>query len=347
MRAALCLAYGPPETVCIARLPRPVPKPDEILIRVRASTVSSADHRIRALDMPPGTPLWLARAALGLRRPRRTILGTELAGEVVAVGNNVRNFQGGERVFAFPGASLGAHAEYRCMPAAGRVARMPDGMDFMEAAALSFGGTAALDFLRRGKAKRGESALVRGAAGAVGSAAVQLASHFGLRVAAVCSGDNAAWVAQLGAERVIDYQKTAVFTLPDRYDIVFDTVGDVPLSKWAPLLRPRGRLLLPASGVREMFSLCRKPLPRDVSLIAGMARESVQDLKCLAELATAGIYRPHVGRVYPFSRIRDAHAHVDTGHKQGSVVLVFDSDDPGAAGPSILTLKGKHETTSR
>ncbi len=346
MRAALCLAYGPPETVCIARLPRPAPKPDEILIRVRASTVSSADHRIRALDMPPGTPLWLARAALGLRRPRRAILGTELAGEVAAVGNNVRNFQGGERVFAFPGVGLGAHAEYRCMPAAGRVARVPDGMDFMEAAALSFGGTAALDFLRRGKAKPGERVLVRGAAGAVGSAAVQLARHFGLRVTALCSGGNAAWVARLGAERVIDYQKTDVFSLPHhRYDIVFDTVGDVPLSKWAPLLRPRGRLLLLASGVREMFSLCRKPLPRDVSLIAGMAGESVQDLRRLAELAAAGVYRPHVGRVYPFSRIREAHAHVDTGHKQGSVVLAFDSDRPAAAGLSLPPLKGKPATT--
>ncbi|MFZ5574136.1 MAG: NAD(P)-dependent alcohol dehydrogenase [Pseudomonadota bacterium] len=345
MRAAICLGYGPPERVCIVRLPKPVPKPDEILIRVRASTVSSADHRIRALDMPPGIPLWLARAALGWRRPRRGVLGTELAGTVEAVGKAAKNFRVGERVFAFPGVELGGHADYRCLPATGRVVHMPDGMDFIEAAAMSFGCTAALDFLRRGQAMPGERILIRGASGAVGSAAVQLARHSGLRVAAVCSGDNAAWVEALGAERVIDYRKTDVFAHGERYDLVFDTVGGVPLAKWAPLLRPRGRLLLLANGLSDVLQVCGRSLPRDVSLVTGMAGERRQDLEHLAALFAAGAYRPAIDRVYPFARIREAHAYVDTGRKRGSVVVTFDHGGATTLDSSTTDLE-RHRATS-
>ncbi len=337
MRAAVCLGYGPPDMVSIIEQPKPVPRPGELLIRVRATTVSSADHRIRAFDMPPGTA-WLARLALGLRRPRRAVLGTELAGTVEAVGADVTNFRVGERVFAFPGVELGAHAEYRCLPAAGRVVRMPDGMDFTEAAALSFGGTAALHFLRRGHGKPGERILIRGASGAVGSAAVQLARHSGLDVTAVCSGDSAAWVGALGADRVIDYRTTDVFADGARYDLVFDTVGGVPLAKWAPLLSPGARLLLLAGGLPDLLRLCRRPLPRGVSLIAGMAGEKRQDLEYLAALYTAGAYRPAIDRAYPFVRIREAHAYVDTGRKRGSVVVTFDGDDaatPDSSSPDI------------
>jgi NADPH:quinone reductase-like Zn-dependent oxidoreductase len=148
--------------------------------------------------MPPGFAL-PDRLALGLSRPRRAVFGTELAGEIEAGGESVTTFHVGERVFAFPGVALGAHADYRCMPEAGCVARIPSGMGYIEAAALSFGGTTALDFLRRGKARPGEKLLVRGASGAVGSAAIQLGRHFGLDVTALCSSDNADWVAKLGA----------------------------------------------------------------------------------------------------------------------------------------------------
>lgn len=344
MRAAVCLGYGPPDMVSIIEQPRPVPRPGEILIRVRASTVSSADHRIRALDMPPGT-LWLARVTLGLRRPRRAVLGTELAGTVEAVGADVTNFRVGERVFAFPGVELGAHAEYRCLPATGRVVRMPDGIDFIEAAALSFGGTAALHFLRRAQAMPGEHILVRGASGAVGSAAVQLARHSGLNVTAVCSGDNAAWVAALGADRVLDYRTTDVFAHGERYDLVFDAVGGVSLAQWAPLLSPGARLLLLAGGLPDLLRLCRRPLPRGVRLIAGMAGEKRQDLEYLAALCTAGVYRPAIDRVYPFARIREAHAYVDTGHKRGSVVVTFDGDDAATPDSSFPDLDRTHATS--
>ncbi len=228
---------------------------------------------------------------------------------------------------------LGAHADYRCLPATGRVVRMPGGLDFIEAAAMSFGGTAALHFLRRAKAMPGERILIRGASGAVGSAAVQLARHFGLSVTAVCSGGNAAWVEALGAQRVIDYRETDVLAHGERYDLVFDTVGGIPLANWAPLLRPQARLLLLAGGLPDLLRLCRRPLPRGVKLIAGMAGEKRQDLEYLAALFAAGAYRPAIDRVFPFARIREAHAYVDTGHKRGSVVVTFDSGEAGITPP--------------
>lgn len=322
MRAAICMRYGSPEVIAVTRMAKPEPKPDEVLIRVRASTLSSADCRIRALNMPRGFAL-LARLALGLRRPRRAIFGTELAGEIEAVGASVTRFHVGERVFAFPGAALGGHADYRCMPENGRVASIPHGLGFNEAAALCFGGTAALDFLRRGGAKAGEKLLVRGASGAVGSAAIQLARHMGLDVVALCSTRNIEWVAKLGASRVIDYCKTNVFDLDDTYDIVLDTVGGIPFSRWTPLLRTRGRLLALAADLPEMLMQPWISLTRDVSLITGTADEHVEDMEYLAELAAIGVYRPMIDCVYPLDAIQKAHTYVDSGHKRGNVVIDF------------------------
>lgn len=300
-------------------LPTPTPKPGHVLIRIHASTLSSADRRIRALDMP-GPSRLLARAAFGWRSPRRVVLGTELAGEIAAIGRGVTRFSVGDPVFAFPGTGLGCHAEYRAMPETGCLARIPKGLDMREAAALSFGGTTALDFLRRALPRPGERLLVRGASGSVGSAAVQLARHLGLEVTALCGGDNAGWVGALGAMHIIDYRREDVFSSPQSYDMILDAVGGISFSRWRTLLRPGGRLLLVAGGLRDM-ALQPWVGTGDKRLIAGMARERVEDLLHLASLASAGKYRPHIDRVFPLAAIQEAHVYADSGHKRGNVVI--------------------------
>ena len=322
MRAAVCMRYGPPEMLVLTRVPKPAPRAGEILIRIKASTVNSADRRVRSLDVPAGLRT-IARLVLGWRGPRQPILGTELAGVVEAVGPDVLNFRIGDPVFAFAGATMGCHAEYRCMPARGRVMAKPPGLNFEEAAALAFGGTTVLDFFRRGKLKRGESLLVNGASGTVGSAAVQLARHFGLDVTAVCGPDNAEWVAARGAHRVIDYTRED-FTAPAaHYDAILDAVGNASFARCAPALKRGGRLLSVAGGLVEILVA---PLMARLSrkfVVAGPARERVEDVRLLAELATKGVYRPVIDCVFPLAHIRDAHAYVDAGHKKGSVVVTL------------------------
>ncbi len=205
MKAAVCLSYGGPEVVQVTDVPTPVPQPNEVLVRIHATTVSAGDARIRGSNFPSG--FWLpARAFLGVRRPRKPILGTELAGVVAATGASVTRFKTGDLVFAFPGVRMGCHAEYRAVREDAAIAHMPAGFSFDDAAAISFGGTTALHFLRSvGKVQRGERVLINGASGAVGSAAVQLARHFGAHVTGVCSAANVPLVRSLGAEAVIDY----------------------------------------------------------------------------------------------------------------------------------------------
>lgn len=322
MRAAVCMRYGPPETIVLARVPKPAPRADEILIRIKASTVNSGDRRVRSLDVPAGLRT-IARLALGWRGPRQPILGTEFAGVVEAVGPDVQHFRIGDPVFAFAGLVMGCHAEYKCMPARGRVMAKPPGLDFGEAAALAFGGTTVLDFFRRGKLKRGESLLVNGASGTVGSAAVQLARHFELDVTAVCGPENAEWVAALGAHRVIDYTRDDFALRAARYDAILDAAGNAPFARCAPVLKRGGRLLSVAGGLAEMLGAPLVARLSRKSIVAGPASERVEDVRLLAELATKGAYRPVIDCCFPLARIRDAHAYVDAGHKRGSVVVTL------------------------
>ena len=207
MKAAVYERYGPPDVVEIKEVAKPTIKDNEVLIKIRATTVSSGDWRVRSLDMPSGFGL-LARSMLGFFRPKQPILGSELAGDIEAVGKDVTKFKVGDAVLAFPGVGLGGHAEYRAMPEDGAVAHKPANLSYEEAAALSFGGTTALDFLKtRGNIQRGEKVLIIGASGTVGSAAVQLAKHFGAEVTGVCSTGNLELVKSIGADKVIVYTK--------------------------------------------------------------------------------------------------------------------------------------------
>lgn len=323
MKAIVCEQYGPPEVLRMRDLPAPVPRPGEVLIRVRATTVSSGDRRIRAFDIPPGMGL-MVRVVLGVRGPRKQVLGTELSGDVVAVGNKVTRYSEGDRVFAFPGGKMGAYAEYRCMPETGAIAPIPEGLSYEAAAALSFGGCTALDFFRKADLHAGESVLIIGASGSVGTAAVQVARHTGARVTGVCSTRNVELVRSLGADAVIDYTREQPGADGSRYDVIMDTVGAARAGFLLELLNPGGRLLLVAAGLRDMLLTPGSARRQGKRVVAGPAAERPEYLEQLADLVRSGAYSAVIDRTVPLEQIADAHRYVDTGRKRGNVVITLD-----------------------
>lgn len=320
MIAAFCNAYGDPDLLRLAEVPTPVAKENEIRIRVVATTVTSGDARIRSLRMPRGFG-WISRPVFGFSRPRQPILGTELAGIVDQVGKNVSNFAIGDEVFAYAGLSMACHAEYRTLKSTTAIARKPTNITWNESAALSFGGTTALDFFRRGNLKSGETLMVNGSSGSVGSAAIQIAKARGAIVHAVCSARNLELVKTLGADLAIDYKSCDLATLPYRYDAILDTVGNMPYRRSNSLLKPGGRLLGVMATLPEIL---RSPYDSRVSshrVIVGPAPENPADLAELARLATRNQYRPMIDEIYPLAFIAEAHRRVDSGRKRGNVVV--------------------------
>jgi NADPH:quinone reductase-like Zn-dependent oxidoreductase len=322
--------FGPPEVLQSRELPKPVPGDHEVLVRIRATTVTAGDWRVRSLEVPRGFGL-LSRLALGFSRPRQPILGTELSGEIEAVGKAVTRFQVGDPVFGFTGTRMGCHVEYRCLPEEGHgrkdeaVALKPANLSHEEAAALSFGGTAALSFFRKAKLQRGEKVLVVGASGGVGTAAVQLARHLGAHVTGVCSAANLELVRSIGAERVIDYAKEDFTRNGERYDVVVDTAGTAPFSRCEGSLTDGGRLLVVLGTLPEVLRAPWVSLTSTKKIIGGVASWGVEDLRLLASLAEAGHYRPVIDRRYRFDEMVEAHRHVDAGHKRGNVVVTVAS----------------------
>lgn len=321
MKAAVYRKYGPPNVVTLAEVPKPIPKDREVLIRIHATTVTTGDWRARSLEMPAGFR-FLGRLFFGVFGPRKPILGTELAGEVEAVGKAVKRFKPGDQVFAFAGASYGCHAEYRTMAEDGLMALKPSNLSFEEAATLSFGGTSALCFLRdKAAIKRGDSVLIVGASGGVGTAAVQIAKHFGASVTGVCSTPNLELVRSIGADRVIDYTREDFATEGETYDIIVDTTGTAQFSRCENALKKGGRLLAVLGSLAQALGMDRPSKESGKRVIAGVAAVNVDDMQLLARLAQNGELRPVIDRSYPLENAAEAHAYVDTGRKRGSVVL--------------------------
>ncbi len=316
MKAWICRRYGGPEVLALEDRPRPSAKDGEVLIRIHATTVSSGDMRVRSLKLPRGFAL-IGRLAIGITGPRKPILGTELAGTIESVGSDVTAWKVGEPVIAFPGGSMGCHAEYRAVAVNGPIAPKPANLLFEEAATLCFGGSTAMHFLRRAGARAGEKVLVIGASGAVGTAMVQLAAHMGARVTGVTSTRNIELVQSLGAEAVIDYTETDFAAIGEMFDIIADTVGASSFARCRPLLNEDGRYLAIAGGLTDMVPW-RAGTKRS---LAGPAAERPEDVRELSRLAAAGVLKPVIDKVYSFSQMPDAHAHVDTGRKKGSVVV--------------------------
>ena len=240
MKAIVYRRYGPPNVLELTEVAKPMPGVNEVLIKIHAATVTSGDWRARSLEMPPGFG-FIGRLVFGIFGPRKPILGSELAGEIAAADNGVTKFKAGDQVFAFSGAGLGCHAEYRTMPEDGAIALKPANVIYEQAAAIPFGGTTALHFLRdKGKIQSGERVLVNGASGAVGSAAVQLAKHFGAAVTGVCSTANLKLVTSIGADKVIDYTNEDFTKNGETYDIILNTNGVVSFSQCEHSLKRAG-----------------------------------------------------------------------------------------------------------
>lgn len=326
MKAVVYERYGPPEVLQLQEVDEPTPKDNEVLIKTHATTVTSGDWRVRSLNVPAGFGL-MTRLVFGVSRPKQPILGTELAGVIESVGNDVKKFKVGDQVFAFSDTAMGCHAEYKCMPEDGALALKPPNLTFEEAAALSFGGTTALDFFRRGRLQSGERVLVNGAAGAVGTAAVQLAKHFGADVTGVCSTANLELVRSLGASHVVDYTQEDFTQNGETYDVIVDTAGSAPFSRSKASLKEGGRLLMVLGGLPDMLQIPWVSMTSSKKVIAGPAAGRAQDLRFLAGLAEAGEFKPVIDRRYPFEQIAEAHRYVDTGRKKGNVVITLEHDD--------------------
>lgn len=323
MKAVVCPRYGGPEVLAFRDVPPPEPKAGEVRVKVMATSVTSADSRIRAARFPTGMGV-IARPFLGFSRPRQPILGTELAGIVDAVGAGVTRYRTGDAVIAFPGGKMGCHAEYRCIAEAGPIAPMPDRLSFAAAATLSFGGSTALDFLAIAAVASRDRVLIVGASGAVGSALVQLTRYRGAHVTAVCSARNADLVRDLGAAAVIDYHASDFRGEAGAYDVIFETVGNMVTREALPLLRPGGRFVAIAAGLPDMLATIGGPGCQGRRVIAGPATEKPEYVQQLAELAASEVLRPVIDKSYAFEDIAAAHAYVDTGRKRGSVAVLLD-----------------------
>jgi NADPH:quinone reductase-like Zn-dependent oxidoreductase len=315
MRAAVVTRYGPPEVVEVRDVPDPATRTGQVLVRVHVAAVTSADDRIRSATFPRGFGL-PGRLAFGIRRPRRAVLGSAYAGVVEAVGPGVTSFAVGDHVAGMAGLRLGAHAELLAV-AADRVAAVPAGVSDADAAGALFGGTTALYFLRdRGGVTTGMSVLVNGAAGAIGTNAVQLAHHAGAEVTAVCSAANAPLVTELGATRVIDYTTTDLASIPDRFDLVLDAVGNLTIASGRPLLASGGKLLLAVADLADT-------LRARGDVAAGSSKERVADIEVLLSMLEHGTLRTVVDGSFPLDEIVAAHRRVATGHKVGNVLVTF------------------------
>lgn len=321
MKAMTYRSYGGPEVVTMSDVPTPPMKPNDVLIRILATTVTTADWRARSLSMPGDFGLF-GRLVFGLVRPRQPILGTELAGIIDAIGPAVTRFRVGDEVIAFTGGRFGCHAEHRALAEDGMIALKPTNLSFEEAASLSFGAMNALPFLRdRARIGRGDHVLVVGASGAVGTAAVQIAKHFGAEVTGVTSTGNAALVQSIGADRVIDYTKVDFATAGETWDIIIDTTGTVPFSRCEMSLKPGGPLVAVQGSLGQWLGLGKPSRKSGKRVITGVAAPTPDDLRAIVDLAAKGELKPVIDRVYPLEDAAKAHAYVDTGRKRGSVVL--------------------------
>jgi NADPH:quinone reductase-like Zn-dependent oxidoreductase len=303
MKAAVCTRYGPPEVLRIEDLETPVPRKNEVRIRVAATAVTSSDTYVRGLRLPPAYRM-MARLALGWNSPRRSVLGMVLSGVVDSVGADARFFKAGDRIFGFNRYLFGAYAEYVCWPEDGILAVRPANLTDEEAVAIPYGGLLASHYLREAGVRAGQRILVYGASGAVGTSAVQLARHRGAEVTGVCSGANVKLVASLGAAKVIDYTAEDFTAGEERYDLIFDAVGR---RKSAAALRNCRRVLAPGGAW--------------VSVDDGTPKLRREDLSTLGELAATGGIRPVIDRTYDLADIVEAHRYVDLGHKRGNVIV--------------------------
>ena len=317
MKAITFKKYGPPEVLQLIEVAKPIPKDNEILIRILSTAVNSGDVRLRKADP------WAVRLFLGLTKPKINILGGVLSGEIEAIGKNVTKFKVGDEVFGATGMSFGAYAEYKCLPENGILALKPANISHEQAGTIPFGATTALYFLKKAGIKSGQKVLIYGASGAVGSAAVQLAKYYGADVTGVCSASNALLVKSLGANKVIDYTKEDFTKSEEKYDVIFVTVDKLSFSQSIKSLKKQGTLILGATGLSQMLKGVWTSLISKQKVLSGIISQKANDIIFLKKLIENGDYKPVVDRSYLLEEMAAAHRYVEQGHKKGNVAITL------------------------
>ena len=324
MKAVVYDTYGPPDVLRLEEVERPVPVEDEVLVKIHASTVNRLDVHTREANVKSGAVVsLLSRLVSGVRRPRQRILGSEFAGEVAAVGPAVTGFAVGDHVFGNTGLAFGTHAEFMCMRESARIAQMPAGASFEEAAAITDGALNALWCLRVADLRKGQTIVVYGASGAIGTAGVQLAKYFGADVTAVCNTKNLELVRSLGADSVIDYTKDDFTKNGQTYDVIFDAVGKHSFKRSKGSLKPRG-IYLATDGFQNLFlALWTSRFGQKKVMFQLPPRYAKKDILFLKELVEAGKYRAVIDRCYQLEDVVEAARYVETQQKTGNVVLTI------------------------
>ena len=318
MKAVVYTKYGPPEVLQIKEIEKPVPKENEILVKVHTTVVTSGDVRLRKAD-----PI-MVRTFNGFLKPKKQILGINFSGTVEETGKDIKEFKVGDEVFGSTMFNFGAYAEYVCVSKKDIVTTKPSNLSFEESVAIPFGGLTALHFLRQGNIREGDKVLIYGASGSVGTAAVQLAKYFGAEVTGLCSSNNVELVKSLGADKVIDYSKEDFTKSGEFYDIIFDTVGKSPFRGCIKSLKENGYYLRavhisPSSLIKGLWT----KLTTKKKVVGGISIERKEDLIFLKELIQSGKFKPVIDKTYSLEQIADAHRYVETGHKKGNVVITI------------------------
>ncbi|MEL4304479.1 NAD(P)-dependent alcohol dehydrogenase [Methanococcoides sp. LMO-2] len=331
MKAIVCERYGPPEVLQLKDVTKPVPKDNEVLIKIHATPVTTGDSNVRnSVYVPPGLGP-LARLMFGITKPKISIFGGVLAGEIEAIGKDVDSFKVGDQVFGTTGYTLGTYAEYKCMPEDGVLALKPVNLTYEETAVIPFGALTALYFLRdMANVRSGQKVLVNGASGGVGSSAVQIAKFFGAEVTGVCSTRNLELVKSLGADNIIDYTKEDFTKNGEVYDIILDTVvGKTSFSRCKNSLSQNGFYLSVAGGLNDLLQKLwtSKIGSKKVIFGGGEACEKKESLLFLKELIESGKLKPVLDRSYPLEQIAEAFTYAEQGHKKGNVAITVGHDD--------------------
>ena len=325
MKAILHTKYGPPDELQLKEVEKPVPKEDEVLIKIHATTVTTTDCNIRNSTFVPTLFLLPSRMQLGFNKPKINILGVDLAGDIEAAGVDVKRFKKGDQVFGTPGPPLGAHAEYICMPENGVLTTKPANMTYEEAASIPLAANTALYFIRdQGNIQAGQKVLINGASGGIGTFAVQLAKYYGAEVTGVCSTTNVEMGKSLGADMVIDYTKEDLTKSNERYDVIFDVVGKISFSRCKNSLKKKGIYLTTLPTMAIILQTIWTSMIGGKKVKFGDAVPKVDNLIFLKELVEAGKLISIIDRSYPLGQTAEAFRYVEKGHKKGNVVITVE-----------------------